>query len=121
VQCFSTNSESADLSVSHNKIGDVEVAQGDLAGALNSYRAGFAIRERLAQSDPTNSIWQHDLSFSYGRLSTALQKAAQLAEAREAAIAGRAIVVSLVERFPESAQLKQDLAWFDGQIAALPG
>jgi hypothetical protein len=30
-----------DLSVSHNKIGDVQRAQGDLAAALTSYRVGF--------------------------------------------------------------------------------
>ena len=32
-----------DLSVSHNKVGDVQVAQGDLAGALQSYRDSLAI------------------------------------------------------------------------------
>jgi hypothetical protein len=37
-----------DLSVSYDRIGDVQKAQGDLAGALNSYRDSLAIRERLA-------------------------------------------------------------------------
>ena len=32
-----------DLSVSHNKIGDVQQAQGDLAAALTSYQASLAI------------------------------------------------------------------------------
>ena len=36
-----------DLSVSYEKIGDVQVAQGDLAGALKSYSDSFAINDRL--------------------------------------------------------------------------
>ena len=48
--------------MSYEKVGDVQVAQGDLAGALKSYRDSLAIIERLAQSDPGNSRWQRDLS-----------------------------------------------------------
>ena len=47
-----------DLSVSHNKIGDVQQAQGDLAAALASYQASLAIAERLAKADPGNAGWQ---------------------------------------------------------------
>ena len=44
-----------DLSVSYNKMGDVLVAQGDLAGALKSYRDSLAIRDKLAKADPGNA------------------------------------------------------------------
>jgi predicted negative regulator of RcsB-dependent stress response len=37
--------------VSCERIGDVLVAQGNLAEALKSFRDGLAIAERLAQSD----------------------------------------------------------------------
>ena len=47
-----------DLSVSYTKIGDVQVAQGDLAGALKSYKDGLGIADRLATSDPGNAGWQ---------------------------------------------------------------
>jgi tetratricopeptide (TPR) repeat protein len=57
-----------DLSVSHNNIGDVLVAQGNLPAALESYQASLAIRERLAQADPGNAGWQRDLAFSHWRL-----------------------------------------------------
>ena len=40
-------------------------AQGDTAAALKSYRAGFAIAEKLASRDPRNSLWQRDLAVSY--------------------------------------------------------
>ena len=57
-----------DLSVSYEKVGDVQVAQGDLAGALKSYRDSLAIRDRLAKSDPGNAGWQRDLSVSYDKV-----------------------------------------------------
>ena len=40
-------------------------------------------------------------------------------KAREALAAGRAIIAQLVAQYPDWAQWKQDLAWFDQQINAL--
>jgi hypothetical protein len=45
--------------LSFNKVGGVQVAQGDLAGALKSFRDSHAIRERLATSDPGNAGCEH--------------------------------------------------------------
>ena len=42
-----------DLSVSYERIGDALVAQGRLPEALQSYRDGLAISERLAKSNPS--------------------------------------------------------------------
>ena len=53
---------------SYDRIGDVQVAQGDLAGALKSYRDSLAIIDRLAKSDPGNAGWQRDLSVSYEKI-----------------------------------------------------
>jgi hypothetical protein len=47
-------------------------AQGDLAGALKSYRDSLAIREKLAKQDPGNADWQVDLAYSDWRTGTAL-------------------------------------------------
>ena len=58
----------------------MRVAQGNLAGALESYEAGLAIRERLAAADPGNTEWQRDLAMS--RVSLArLQSPARSKEA----------------------------------------
>jgi hypothetical protein len=46
-----------DRSVSYGKVGDVQVAQGNLPAALTSYQAGLAIADRLAKSDPGNAGW----------------------------------------------------------------
>ena len=95
------------------------VAQGNLTEALTAYRASLAIRERLAQADPGNAGWQHDLGQAHAFLVYVHRKLAQIPEAREHLVAGRAILVDLVAKHPEFAQWKKDLAWFDGQLAAL--
>ena len=43
------------LAASYVYVGEVRVAQGDLAGALEAYEAGLAIRQRLASADPGNA------------------------------------------------------------------
>ena len=53
-----------DLSVSLEKLGDLAVKQGDLAGALRYFTEDKTITERLAASDPANAVWQRDLSVS---------------------------------------------------------
>lgn len=45
-----------------------------LAGALKSYRDSFAIRDRLAKSDPKNLVWQSRLAWSYDKIGD-MQKA----------------------------------------------
>ena len=57
-----------DLSISYNKIGDVQVAQGETAAALKSYQDGLLIAKRLAESDSRNTQWQRDLSISYNKI-----------------------------------------------------
>jgi len=70
-----------DLSVSHEKIGDVQVEQGDLAAALASYQASLAIAERLAKADPDNAGWQRDLSVSQEKIGEVQQAQGDLAAA----------------------------------------
>ncbi len=60
-----------DLSVSHNRIGDVQRAQGDLVAALTSYQASHDLFERVAAADPGNAGWQRDLALSFGRVAIA--------------------------------------------------
>jgi tetratricopeptide (TPR) repeat protein len=57
-----------DVFVSLNKVGDVEVAQGDLVAALKSYGDGLAIRQKLTAKDPGNTGWQRDVSVSLERV-----------------------------------------------------
>jgi Flp pilus assembly protein TadD len=57
-----------DLSISHDKLGDVAARTGDTTGAADHYRAALAITERLAAADPGNAEAQRDLSVSYSKL-----------------------------------------------------
>ena len=96
-----------DLGISNERIGDVQVAQGDLKAALKSYEAKRDIISRLAQSDPGNAYWQRDLSVSYAKLADAYRKSKETAKARDALAAGRAIIGKLVEQHPDQAQWKE--------------
>ena len=58
-----------DLSISHDKIGDMLTAQGDGDGALAAYRTSLGIAEILARRDPANTQWQRDLIISYMNIS----------------------------------------------------
>ena len=55
--------------------------QGDLAGALNSYRDSLAILEKLAKQDPGDARWQDDLSRGYERVGIVLADQGNLAGA----------------------------------------
>ena len=54
--------------VALSELGNVQVQQGDLAGALSSYRKALGIAETMAARDPINTGWQHNLSVSYNKL-----------------------------------------------------
>jgi hypothetical protein len=52
---------SATLSISHMKVGIVMEHQGNLGGALASFRSAGAIQRRLTGSDDSNAERQRDL------------------------------------------------------------
>jgi tetratricopeptide (TPR) repeat protein len=105
--------------VSYDRIGDVQTAQGEFAGALKSYSDSLAIAERLAKTDPGNAGWQRDLSVSLSNLASVYRASGDNAKALDALRQGQAIMARLTELSPDNAQWKKDLAWFDGPIAEL--
>ena len=92
--------------------------QGDPAAALDSYRAGLDIRERLAAQDPGNAGWQADLAASHGQLGQVLTAMGRREQALEMFRTGRAIIAPLAER-SQVALWKAYLRSFDANIAAL--
>ena len=107
-----------DLSVSYNKVGDVQSAQGDLAGALKSSRDSLAIFEKLAKQDPGNAGWQADLAFSYWRTGTRLARSDPQSkkDARTMVEKGRDILRELKTRIGLTRQQQQ---WLDSIEADL--
>ncbi len=80
-----TNSEwQRDLSVSHERLGDLARAAGDSTAARTAYQASLDIAARLAAADPTNSEWQRDLSISHERLGDLARAAGDSTAARTA-------------------------------------
>jgi hypothetical protein len=67
--------ENRDLAVSHERIGHVLSAQGDLTGALHAYRQSLEILQRLAESDPTNAGRQRDVCISCWRMAEIAERA----------------------------------------------
>ena len=62
------------LSVSYDRIGDVQSAQGDLSSALSSYKQCLEISQKLAARDPANAQWKTDLVISLVKLASMLEQ-----------------------------------------------
>jgi tetratricopeptide (TPR) repeat protein len=77
-----TASDDRDRSVAVDALGDVLVAQGDLAGARARYEQSLAIDERLAARDPSSTLAQIDLSLNHQRIGDVLIAQGDLAGAR---------------------------------------
>ncbi len=57
-----------DLSVSYEKLGDVQLKLGDAHAALGNYQESLEIAKRLAEMDSSDTQAQRDLSVSYHKL-----------------------------------------------------
>jgi tetratricopeptide (TPR) repeat protein len=85
------------------------VQQGDLAGALGSYRKAQGIAETLAARDPGNSDWQRDLSVSYNKVGDVQVQQGDLAGALGSYRKDLAIADTLAARDPNNAEWQRDL------------
>jgi tetratricopeptide (TPR) repeat protein len=99
-----------DLSVSYERVGDVQRAQGDLKAALRSYADSRAIFERLAKSDPGDSRWQRGLSISYERVGDVQRAQGDLNAALQSYVDSRAIGERLVKSDPGNARWQRGLS-----------
>ena len=113
-----------DLSVSHDKLGDVARAAGDLTAARAAYQASLDIRTRLAAADPANTGWQRDLSISHNKLGDVAIAAGDLTAARTAYQASLDIRTRLAAADPANTEWQRDLALSHdrlGNVAAAAG
>jgi|SRR5271165_5969308 len=90
--------------------GNLFRAQGNLASALKSYRDSLAIREKLAEKDPTNAGWQRDLSDSYERVGDVQRTQGDLAGARTSYRDSLAIHEKLAKKDPTNTDRQRDLS-----------
>ena len=85
-------------------------AQGNLAAALDSYKAAQAIRERLAAIDPGNTGWQSNLSISQERIGDVLRAQGNLAAALDNYKAAQAIRERLAATDPGNTGWQSNLS-----------
>jgi tetratricopeptide (TPR) repeat protein len=104
-----------DLSITHIKIGDVLVTQGDLNGALRAYRESHVIFERLAIRAPSNVLWQRDLSYSQEKIGDVLVAQGDLEGALLVYLESETIRKHLATQYPRGAQLQHDLSVSHGK------
>ena len=95
---------------SYDRVGDLQVEQGNLPEALASYQTSFAIRERLAKSDPGNADWQRDLSVLYGKVGNVQVAQGNLPAAMISYQARLVIAEHLATSDPGNAGWQRDLA-----------
>jgi tetratricopeptide (TPR) repeat protein len=88
----------ADISIGHAEIGDTQMALGDLAGALASYRDAAQIDQILTTNDPTNATWRDHYWLTLTGLGGALVKhgepAAALSSYRKALTLAQSVLAA---------------------------
>ena len=90
-------------------VGGICIVQGDLAGALASYRASLEIAEKLVAQDPSNTQWQRDLSVGHTRIGDVLLAQGDLAGALTSYRADLGIAEKLAAQDPSNTQWQRDL------------
>jgi hypothetical protein len=81
-----------DLAVAHEKLGDVRLAQGDMAAAPRSYRNSFEILKALSAADPGDAGRRRDMIAICLKLSIA-----EPPHARDYLLKAQAIVKELTD------------------------
>jgi tetratricopeptide (TPR) repeat protein len=104
------------LAVSLVAVGDVLVAQGNLAEALKSYRDALAIADRLTKSEPNNARWESDLSVSYNRVGEVLVAQGNLEEALKSYRDTLAIADRLTKSEPNNSEWQRNLSVSYGKV-----
>lgn len=107
------------LSLSHSSAGVVLQAQGDLDGALASFRAALAIGNKLAALDPRNTRWQQDLSASHRNIGAVLRAQGERAGALASYRAALAINEKLAAVEPHNTEWQRNLSLSHGNICDL--
>ncbi|MGH3889449.1 MAG: CHAT domain-containing protein [Pseudonocardiaceae bacterium] len=100
-----------DLSVSYNKLADLNAALGQGEQALTLYQQSLDIAERLARAEPGRADYQRDLSVSYNKLGVCF---AQLGRAEDAAAALERhlqLALDVYQRLPGQVNAVVDLAF----------
>ncbi len=106
----------SDLSLLHERIGDLHAARSQPVEALAAFEACRSVREGLVREDPDHCGWQRDFVVIEAKIGLQARRAGKKALARQAFVAGRSIVSSLMANDPALVSWGEDLNWFDDQL-----
>ena len=98
------------LSVSHEFVGNVLMAQGNTNGALEAYRKSLAIRENLTAQDQTNAELQRNVSVSHTCVGDVLRLQGNTNGALEAFRNSLTIRENLTAQDPNNTYWQEDLS-----------
>jgi hypothetical protein len=105
-----SNETLRERSACHSRIGDVQIAQGDLSGALASDQVGLEMRESLAKRDPADTQWQRDMFVSSIMLSQICTQLARKVESLSYIKQAELIITRLVKLDPTNLVWQRDFA-----------
>jgi tetratricopeptide (TPR) repeat protein len=113
-QAFTGQEDNPDIlrqrAVALGKQGDVLTGRGDLSGALKSYRDSLTISGKLANQDPSNALWQRDLSVSAEKVGDVLNAQGDFAGALKSYRESLAIREKLTHQDSSNADQQRDLS-----------
>ncbi|MCP4698726.1 MAG: tetratricopeptide repeat protein, partial [Gammaproteobacteria bacterium] len=110
-----------DLSVSYERLGDVQISLGNTDAALAHYQKALEIRERLAAADLSSAAAQRDLSMSYKKLGDVQKTSGNLEQANQYYAQAVNINKKLAQADPNNPTLSSQWAsalWKQGQLMA---
>ena len=111
VNAFPLNVDSQrNLSVSYERLGDLEQAAGNAAAARERYEKSMGIHKRLADQMPDNVDVQWGLSISYNKLGIWEYTAGNTAAARKYYEKTLEIIKRLADLMPDNVDVQKDLS-----------
>ncbi|MGB2746957.1 MAG: tetratricopeptide repeat protein, partial [Thiofilum sp.] len=108
-----------ELSVSYEKVGNIQQAKGEQEAALRSYQQSLAIREKLAAHDPQQVEWQRDLSVSYDNVGAIQQAKGEYEAALRSYQQSLAIAEKLAAHDPQQVEWQRDLSVSYDKVGAI--
>ncbi len=108
-----------DLAISHTKLGNIRMAQGDLPAALQNYQTARAMLHEVASADPGRLEWFGDLAMNDDKIGDVLVTNGDLAGASRVYQESLSIKKVLAANEPERADLQRDLTISYDEIARL--
>src|SRR5262249_12025849 len=97
------------LATAHIRVGNTLMAQGSFAQALDSYRSGLTVADRLVKADPENTEWQNKITLIFIKVGDVLMAQGNFAEALESYQEGLAVADRLAKSNPENTDWQRTL------------